>query len=92
MEESWLRCKVLPGMFDRELLVVVEDLEGAELVSILVDQRSVRVQGQPTGEAPVTGHLLVQASRGGDFANVMLPVSSAEKGRVLSVPSTLLAG
>lgn len=91
METAWLRCKVLPGMFSNERLVMIEGPGGDELVSFLVDEHIVQVSEAPTPERAVDGLLRVQASAGGARVKVMLPVSTAELGRVVSVPLELLA-
>ena len=90
--EKWLRCKVLPGMFSHEWLVVIEEPDRGEIASIFVDTSLVRTQGEPRRGQPVQGELLVWASARGERANVTLPVPSAEHGSVVSVPSELLIG
>jgi hypothetical protein len=91
VDTKWLRCKVLPGMFSQEWLVVIEEPMRGELASIFVDATLVRMEGAPTAGHAVDGELMVQANERGERTNVMLPVQSAELGRVLSVPSELVA-
>jgi hypothetical protein len=62
MESGWIRCKVLPGMFKSERLVVIEEPGLGELVSIFVDESLVRVDSEPGNEKPVWGHLRVGPS------------------------------
>jgi hypothetical protein len=90
--EKWLRCKVLPGMFSHEWLVVIEEPGHGEITSIFVDTTLVRTLGEPRRGHPVAGELLVRASRSGDRADVSLPVQSPEHGWVVSVPADLLVG
>ena len=90
--ERWLRCKVLPGMFSHEWLVVIEEPGQGEITSIFVDTTLVRTRGEPRRNAPVPGELRVWATARGERSNVRLPVQSAERGWVVSVPSELLAG
>lgn len=90
MESVWLRCKVLPGMFSEELLVVIENPAGGEIVSFLVDKGLVEVTEMPEHGRSVDGRLKVQASPRDSRVNVMLPVSTADLGRVVSVPSELV--
>ena len=91
MESVWLRCKVLPGMFSEKSLVIIERPNGGEIVSFLVDKGLVEVAQMPEHGRSVDGRLRVQASQRDSRVNVMLPVSTAEFGRVLSVPSELVA-
>lgn len=91
METLWLQCKVLPGMFSHELLVVISDPDRGELASILVDDSIVRITETPTADRAVDGFLRVDAVAKGGRMNVMLPVASAEVGSIVSVPPELLA-
>ncbi len=91
MESVWLRCKVLPGMFADERLVIIENPTGGEIVSFLVDKGLVEADRDPEHGRSVEGRLKVQASSRDSRVNVMLPVSTAELGRVVSVPSELIA-
>lgn len=91
MESMWLKCKMLPGMFSNEVLAVIEDPARGEIVSILVDESVVEIREPLTRDRAVDGLLRVQASGHGGRVNVMLPVESAELGRVVSVPLELLA-
>lgn len=91
VESRWLKCKVFPGMFSQERLVVIEEVPGLEITSIFVDASCVRAKGEPHSDRPLTGEVLVDASLGSDRANVMLPVQSAECGRLISVPIAVLA-
>jgi hypothetical protein len=90
MATKWLRCKVLPGMFPQEWLVVIEEPKRGELASIFVDATLVRTEEAPTADRAVNGELMVEAKERGERTNVMLPVQSAELGRVLSVSSELI--
>ena len=90
--KRWLRCKVLPGMFSHEWLVVIEEPGRGEITSIFVDTTLVRTQGEPRRGHPVTGELLVRARTSGERADVTLPVQSPEHGSVVSVPADLLVG
>lgn len=90
--ERWLRCKVLPGMFSHEWLVVIEEPGFGEIASIFVDATLVRTRSEPRRNDPVPGELRVWASARGERSNVTLPVPSAEHGSVVSVPSELLVG
>ena len=51
--ERWLRCKVLPGMFSHEWLVVIEDPGRGEIASIFVDATLVRTRAEPRRNDPV---------------------------------------
>lgn len=90
MEFHWLRCRVLPGMFASEVLVLIEEPPGRELTSLLVDADLVRTQAALSAGRAVEGELRVRAKKLGARAHVMLPVTSAEFGRILSVPSDLV--
>lgn len=78
-------------MFSNEFIAVVQDPARGVLVSILVDESVVETREAPTRGRAVDGFLLVQASPQGDRVNVMLPVESAEFGRVVAVPVELLS-
>ena len=90
MESCWIRCKVLPGMFRSERLVVIEEPGRGELLSIFVDRSLVEVDAELRNDHPVAGRLRVEVSRAAERMNVFLPVPSAEHGRVVSLPSALL--
>lgn len=90
MEVRWIRCKVLPGMFSSERLVVLEEPGGGEVVSIFVDQSLVEVDDEPSGDVAVVGRLRVELSHANQRMNVFLPAASAEHGRVVSVSADLL--
>ncbi len=91
MENGWLRCKVLPGMFSNERLVVIEAPLRGEIAWILVDSALVEaIEPLHPGQA-VVGKLRVQIHQHGDSATVMLPVASQEAGRFISVPSEFVA-
>ena len=90
MESRWIRCKVLPGMFRSERLVVIEEPGRGELLSIFVDGSLVEVDTELRSDHPVDGRLRVEVSRAAERINVFLPVPSAEYGRVVSLPSALL--
>ncbi len=85
--EGWLRCKVLPGMFSNERIVVIEEPSGDEISSIFVDETLVRAEGEPRRGRPVSGRVKVDATPKGDRANVFLPVSCPVHGRYISVPA-----
>jgi hypothetical protein len=91
MEVGWLRCKVLPGMFSNERLVVIESPARGEIAWILVDSALVDVTEAPHQGQAVAGKLRVRAHRSGDNTTVMLPVASQEIGRFISVPSEFVA-
>lgn len=91
MEAGWLRCKVLPGMFSNERLVVIEAPLRGEIAWILVDSELVDVAEAPHHGQAVAGKLRVQIDQHGDNATVMLPVASQEAGRFISVPSAFVA-
>lgn len=91
MESKWLRCKVFPGMFSNERLVVIEDPARGEIASILVDRSLVEAEGLLDVNRGVPGRVRVEASRRAERFNVMLPASSSEMGRMVSVPADLLA-
>lgn len=91
MESVWIWCKVLPGMLASERLVVIEEPGKGELASIFVDRSLVQVDSELRAEAPVPGRLRVEVQRRDDRMNVFLPVPSAEHGRVLSLPTGMVA-
>jgi hypothetical protein len=91
MDTAWIRCKVRPGMFPSERLVVIEHEDGSEHVSMFVDERLVQAEGTPTRDRPVDGLVRVLASTEGDRAKVMLPESTVVHGRFISVPIDLVA-
>lgn len=90
MESSWIRCKVLPGMFSSERLVVIEEPGQGELLSIFVDGSLVEVDSELRSDEPVWGRLRVDFSRVAERLNVFLPVTSPEHGRVVSLAAELL--
>lgn len=91
METGWLRCKVLPGMFSNERLVVIEAPMRGEIAWILVDSALVDAVEVPHHGQAVAGRLRVQIHQHGDSATVMLPVASQEAGRFISVPAEFVA-
>lgn len=90
MESRWIRCKVLPGMFSSERVVVIEDPGRGEIASIFVDKSLVEVDVEPRNETAVPGLLRVEVGPVADRMNVFLPVASPEQGRVVSLPAGLL--
>lgn len=91
MAVRWLRCTVLPGIFDTEFMVGIEVPGKGELTSIFVDKGLVRVEETPVRGQPVIGHVRVDAREDGENAVCMLPVQSVEHGYWIGVPSALLA-
>lgn len=90
MESRWIRCKVLPGMFSSERVVVIEEPGKGEVASIFVDKSLVEVDAEPRDEAPVPGLLRVEVGHVAGRMNVFLPAASPEHGRVVSLPAGLL--
>jgi len=92
MKSRWVRCKVLPGMFSNEWLVVIEDSGEQEIASFLVDRSFVQVTEQPRQQQPVIGKLLVDAGQAQTEGrvNVTLPVASGEVGRTVALPAGFL--
>ena len=89
---GWLKCEVLPGLFENERLVEVQEIAHGKKVSILVDSALVEVKETPQRDRPVEGLLRVIARlTSPDRADVTLPVPSAELGSVISVRPQQLA-
>ena len=65
MAVRWLRCTVLPGIFDTEFMVGIEVPGKGELTSIFVDKGLVRVEETPVRGQPVIGHVRVDAREDG---------------------------
>jgi len=89
---GWLACKVLPGLFDDERRVIIQEVGHGRTFSIFVDRSLVLVDEQPAEDRPVPGRLRVFARLvGEEQAHVTLPVPSAEFGSVVAVPADQLA-
>lgn len=89
--EGWLRCKVLPGMFSHEQVVVIEEPSGDEITSLFVDKTLVESEGEPRRKRPVPGRLRVEGTPRGERVNVFLPVACLVHGRVISVSADLFS-
>jgi hypothetical protein len=88
----WLACTVLPGLFDTERRVIIQEIGHGTTFSIFVDNSLVLVEEQPAADRPVPGRLRVFARFvDGEQAHVTLPVPSAEFGSVVAVPADQLA-
>ncbi len=85
-----LRCKVLPGLFEHERLAIVEDPVGTVVASVVVDSSLVRTETEPKRDVPVPGSLRIRLLEDAELANVALPASSLERGRVIAVSRQLL--
>lgn len=82
----WIRCKVSPGMFSPERLVMVYPASG-DYVSMFVDERLVKTDEEPNDDHDVDGLVRVwECNRENGEVTVMLPVPTRTRGRYISVP------
>src|SRR5947207_2695724 len=91
-EETWLRCRVSPGMFDHELGVQGQQADGSEY-SLFAPREAVDHGHQRlTSGQTVLGFVRVRPSeRRGDWVLVELPGETFHNGYFITVKEEQLA-
>ena len=91
--ERTIDCKVSPGMFSNERVVVIE-LPGGEEVSLFVDKDAVQATQDLKPGNRVIGYLNVfiigESARGSDYVLIALPGAGMNTTSRIEVPEVLL--
>jgi hypothetical protein len=89
--ETWLRCRVSPGMFDHELGVQGQQANGAEY-ALFAPREAVDCRGQELkSDATIPGLVLVKVvERRNDLVCVQLPGETFQNGSFISVTADQL--